>query len=99
QTVRLRGLDEVAYRVEFGDALVGVGPVPRPKTVNPQVAGVAPAARTLAGVEETAGKIANAAAVIVPFGAAGRKARELLPRAFVRPTSERHRSSGKEEFT
>ena len=99
ETVRRRGLDEVPIQVERRDALVGVGPVPRPKAMHPQIARVTPAAGALGGVEKAAGKIADVAAVVVSFPAAGRKARELLPRAFIRPTGERHRTSGKEQFT
>jgi len=80
ESVRRRRLDEVPIQVERRDALVGVGPVPRPESVDPQVTRVAPAAGTLAGVEKPAGKIADLAAEIVPFPAAGGKARELLPR-------------------
>ena len=79
------GLDEASVEVNGGRALAGVGPIPGPVAVDPQVASVLPPAGAVAGVGEPLLQLADLAAVFVFPGAGIRIAGDALPFGVVGP--------------
>src|SRR5436190_16717539 len=96
--MRRGGFDQMPVGVERCDALVGVGPIPCPITVDPNVGFVLPVLRAGSGVQEAGLEFPDLAAVPIILRAGGREPRDMFPVPFIWPAGERHGFAAVKKF-
>lgn len=92
------GPDQSLLRIQRGDLLVGVGPVPGPVAVDPNPGGILPPPRTIPRVEKPTLEAADAASVIVVLRRGRRETRDQLEGALVGPACQCHGPAAEKEF-